>query len=577
MSEPAPSKLGLSELDPPKRILIVGGYGVFGGRLARCLLKDGRYDVLVAGRSQHKAEAFCKTYGGTPITFDLSKDNINARLKELAPFIIVDAAGPFQAYPGHISYTLAKAAIATGVHYIDLCDDADFTRGIADLDSLARAANITVLSGVSSVPALSSSIVSALSGEMADIHHIESMILPGNKAPRGLSVIRAITAQAGRPMQIWKAGQWQTVKGWSTRVSAKLAMPGQQAIKGRWASYIGAPDLALFPEYFKARSVSFRAGLDLKLMHGGLALLSMPVRWGWVKNITPLSRLLKWGAEWLKPFGSDRGGMTVRVTGITRSGAFETCLWTLMVEGGDGPFIPAIPAQVMCAKLVEGQVPSGARPALAAFSKAEVEAALFKLRLKTHVTTETIKPLFSIALGKAYKNLPAPLQDLHTVLSDRRWTGEASVTRGTSLLSKIAGFIAGFPPATERTKVEVLMTRTAKGETWTRTFGKNTFRSYLSQTGANGAATLTERFGLLKFKIALAEQDGRLDFPLTRGTCLGIPLPAFLVPKSETCEYVDEKGRPCFDVRLSLPLAGHIVTYKGWLSDHTANTLTPSA
>jgi hypothetical protein len=41
------------------RVLILGGYGVFGGRLARLLAEDARLTLLIAGRSRERAEAFC--------------------------------------------------------------------------------------------------------------------------------------------------------------------------------------------------------------------------------------------------------------------------------------------------------------------------------------------------------------------------------------------------------------------------------------------------------------------------------------------------------------------------------------
>jgi hypothetical protein len=37
------------------------------------------------------------------------------------------------------------------------------------------------------------------------------------------------------------------------------------------------------------------------------------------------------------------------------------------------------------------------------------------------------------------------------------------------------------------------------------------------------------------------------------------------LPRSDSFEHVDAQGRACFDVTTSLPLAGYIVTYRGWL------------
>ena len=41
------------------RVLILGGYGTFGGRLARLLADEARLTLIVAGRSLQQAEAFC--------------------------------------------------------------------------------------------------------------------------------------------------------------------------------------------------------------------------------------------------------------------------------------------------------------------------------------------------------------------------------------------------------------------------------------------------------------------------------------------------------------------------------------
>ena len=40
------------------RVLIVGGYGTFGGRLARLLADEPRLTLLIAGRSLRAASAF---------------------------------------------------------------------------------------------------------------------------------------------------------------------------------------------------------------------------------------------------------------------------------------------------------------------------------------------------------------------------------------------------------------------------------------------------------------------------------------------------------------------------------------
>src|SRR5436305_14626447 len=56
------------------RILILGGYGTFGGRLAQLLADEPRLTLLIAGRARDKAEAFCSQLRAPaqlePLAFD---------------------------------------------------------------------------------------------------------------------------------------------------------------------------------------------------------------------------------------------------------------------------------------------------------------------------------------------------------------------------------------------------------------------------------------------------------------------------------------------------------------------------
>lgn len=300
------------------RILVLGGYGVFGGKLARRLVKDTQAEIIVAGRSLASAERHCRSFGGTPLQLDRDGD-LAAAFARASPTIFIDAAGPFQAY-GDDPYRVARAAIAAGAHYLDLADDAAFVAGIEALDAAARAAGVVAISGASSVPAISSAALNELTRDMPQIAVVGSVILPGNRAPRGLSVVRAIVAQAGQRLRCWRGGVWRQERGWGDLRLATLALDGVAPLRNRLASCIGAPDLRLFPARYNARSVEFRAGLDLKLMHVGLWLLAWPVRLGLARSLLPLATPLKWMADRLEHFGSDRGGMMTYAIGRDAAG-----------------------------------------------------------------------------------------------------------------------------------------------------------------------------------------------------------------------------------------------------------------
>ncbi len=542
-------------------VLVLGGYGVFGSRISMALARDAGVDLIVAGRDLNAASAFCAVQGGRPEVMDREDPALAERIARLSPFLVIDAAGPFQSY-GARPYRVAEAALAAGAHYLDLSDDPEFTLGIEILDAAARQAGLAILSGVSSVPALSSAAVAALASDMADIHLIDTVIVPGNRAPRGLSVVRAIVGQAGRPTRMWRGGRPETVPGWSGLSCISLRVPGKIAVDGRWASFNAAPDPALLPHHFKARSVLFRAGLELKIMHGGLLLLSLPVRWGWVRTLAPLAPALKWMAERLEPFGSDTGGMRVRVAGLMGGGAVEALEWVLVAAAGDGPHVPAIPARVMLGRLLAGLVSPGARPCVAAFALSEAEQAMADFNIATDRTAKALPLVFAEVLGPAFGLLPPVVRDLHTVVDVRRWRGQADIETGRGRVARLIRVLMGFPAGGKRVPVTVRMERREGSELWERRFAGRALRSRLSP---GGGGVVRERFGPLSFDLALTVEGGTLTYPVVAGSCLGIPLPRMLLPVSRTAESIDAEGRAAFDVEVSLPWFGRVVRYRGWL------------
>lgn len=561
----------MTEASTRRRVVLLGGYGVFGGKLAEALLRDVRFEVIVTGRSLDKAQAFCRTHGGIAARLDRTSPDFPAALAALEPFVTVDAAGPFQAYHRK-AYAVARAALQAGSHYLDLSDDAAFTRCISSLDGQAKAAGRTVLSGVSSVPVLSSAAVEAMKDEFSRLDLIESTILPGNRAPRGLSVMRAILAQAGRPLAVTRDGGLETVSGWSGLRKRRIGPSGAAGLPPRWTSFIGAPDLALFPERYGARTVLFRAGLELPLLHLGLWLLAWPVRIGLVRSLEPAAKPLRAIAGWLEPFGSDRGGMEVRLAGLGADGQPIARTWTLIAEAGDGPHIPAVAAVVLCRRLCEGSVSSGARACLGEITLAEIAAATAHLKVATFEAADPQPALFQQVLGKTFPALPSSVQALHTVFERRRWSGEARVTRGRSNLGGLCCRLIGFPPEGEKTPVSVIIERRGDREHWLRDFAGKRFRSVLSLRGAPGSGIVQERFGPFAFDIHLNLKGGALACPVGRGRFLGLPLPRWLLPLSEATE-IDDDGTFRFDVRISLPLAGELVHYRGWLKPHQSSEI----
>ncbi len=546
-----------------RTILVVGGYGVFGGRLSRLLASELDRRLVVAGRSLERARHFCMAHGGEPLAFDRDGD-LGQQLREIAPAIVIDAAGPFQSY-GEDGYRLARAALTTGAHYLDLADDANFVLGIGTLDELAKATGRVAISGASSVPAISSAAADALVGSLSRVTLIESVILPGNRAPRGLSVVRAILSQVGKPIHLWRGREWTTAPGWSAPQRVSLQVPGVGPIDGRWCGFIGAPDLVLFPQRYGARSVLFRAGLELPLLHLGLWLLSWAPRLGLVRSLEPFAEPLRRIAERTLSFGSDRGGMIVTVVGRDAAGPSVRRTWSLVVEAGDGPFVPAIPAYLLTRKILNDCPAAGARPCIGELTLGEIEAGLARLSVTTRRAEALVPTLYERVLGADHERLPAAIRELHDVHDRETYVGQAMAVNGRSRVARLFARLLRLPKDANQVPVRITIERNGDGERWTRQFGAQAFRSRLERHKDSTPGVIVEQFGPLSLRMRLPVDGQGLSMPIERADLFGLRLPSGLTPIGHTRETVDSAGRFCFDVDIGLPGVGRIIRYAGWL------------
>lgn len=525
------------------KIVIIGGTGVFGQRLAELAERDG-CEVVVAVRRPKDIKHL-----------KLDREGDLSPLLTVGATLVVDAAGPFQSY-GTDPYRLVRFCLENGLDYFDLSDDAAFCQGISQFDQQARALKRVILTGVSTVPALSGAVVTELTAGLCDLRLFDIAILPGNRAPRGRSVVAAILAQVGQPLRIWRAGAWQDVRAWSSPQKYRLGTNDW-----RIGRLVGAPDLQLFPAIWPVRSVLFRAGLELN----GLNLLL--TFYGWLHRhriIGPsegIIRLSQWFAQLWQNKGTDYGGMIVTVTGRQAHGALFTRRWQLRALSGDGPYVPTIPGRALIRRWQ--RISPGARVAYKDLKLSEIEAALSDLAL-THQTDEGEADfLFKQALVNRWPQLPEVVRRLHEISDYEVFTGQAEVVRGRHPLAKLLAGLFRFPPENPKIEVTVRKWRTIRGETWERQFGEARFRSHLSQ--ARGQGRVWECFGPFAFELELGVSEAGHDLRVRRGRFFGLPLPSWLLPISRACESVKD-GRFHFDVALIAPLGvGLIVHYRGWL------------
>lgn len=553
--------------DPARRtILVVGGAGSFGSRLVHGLLAETAFDIVAIGRGKSAVEAFAAACNlGLPQprvqSWAIDAAALTApALRARGAFAVVDAAGPFQGG----AYRLAAAAIDARLHYVDLADARDFVSGFSSLDPAAKAAGVTLLTGASSTPALSNAALDAITAGWRRIDAIDVAISPGNRAPRGLSVVRAILSYAGRPVRVFTGGGWQQRPGWGLTVRQR-APDGSH----RLLSLCETPDLDILPERFRpTRSALFRAGLELPLLHLGLWLASLPVRWRLLRSLAPLAAPARWLADRTRSFGTDAGFMWVEASGLDAAGDPVRGRWTLTAEGGDGPFVPTAPALAVLRALADGSLSaSGAGACVGQVSLEQIEEQLRRRKIRTSMSLEHPQPLYRRVLGEArFSALPPAIAALHRPWPALHTEGRTEIDGAEGPLAWLAARLFGFPAAGTGLPTEVTIEPAGDGERWTRQFGNARFHSMLTASKRDGH--LVERFGPFSFELELqTDAAGVSGMPIRRWRLGPLPLPLFLAPLSLAAERVDADGRFSFDVEMRLPLRlGRIVRYRGWLA-----------
>jgi NAD(P)-dependent dehydrogenase (short-subunit alcohol dehydrogenase family) len=336
-----------------QNVLIIGGYGFFGRRLALRLSHMQGLHLTIAGRSGAAAQALMQKLAPTAAcklafaALDTQHPDFANHLRQLNPTIVVNASGPFQGS----DYRVASACIAMGAHYIDLADGRDFVIGIAALHADAMRAGVLVTSGASSVPALSSAVADHLALGLEAVASIDVGISPGNRTERGLSTMQGILSYCGQQLP---SATNQPLVGWLKSYWHTYAAP----VGPRLHSPCDVPDLVLLPARYPAKPlVRFGAGLELTFLHRGMNLMAWMAQRGIVKNWATHAPWLKRAADLFQTWGTDAGAMYVNVSGQTTQGQQVTREWQLLATHGDGPYVPTLAASALIRKLTSAEKP----------------------------------------------------------------------------------------------------------------------------------------------------------------------------------------------------------------------------
>jgi Saccharopine dehydrogenase NADP binding domain len=352
--------------ESPRVISILGGYGIFGARIAESLAREPSCRVKIVGRNQKIGANLAHRIGAD--FHSCALDDKGALVRAIdGSFLVIHAAGPFQGNDYHV----AEICLDAGAHYLDLADARDFVAGVGALDDAARQRGLLVASGVSSTPAVTAALIANVASDFGAIDEIHTALSPGNQNPRGAATIAAVLSYLGRKIRVWQDGRWVERPGWGDARRLEFPPP-----VGRRRVYnCEVPELELFPGTFGARTVRFSAGLELNFLNILLSLCALPCRWFGL-DFTRRARLFLNVSLMLFPFGTTNGALAVWLKGRDTLGRpIERRI--ALVTDFDGPATPSSMAIVLAKKILHTGPPrTGALPCIGLITLEELLAHL---------------------------------------------------------------------------------------------------------------------------------------------------------------------------------------------------------
>ena len=555
------------------KIIVLGGYGVFGARLCEILAADPRVSLIIAGRSLTKAQALSSKLPQSAAVHTVAIDrdiDLRSYFAKIKPALVIDASGPFQNY-GNNPYRVVQACLDCHVNYMDFADGSEFVNGITQFDEQAKAQGVYVLSGVSSFPVLTAAVVRRITNGWRKVVSIRGGIAPSPFAVVGENVIQAIAAYAGKRIPLVRGGAQSHGYALTEIHNYTISPPGRLPLRRTRFSLVDVPDLQVLPQLWPdVQEVWMGAGPVPEVLHRMLNGLAWLARMGLVSSLRPFAQVFYHAINTLR-WGEHRGGMFVEVKGDDSDGRPATRSWHMLAEGNDGPYIPCFALQALVEQALDGQLPKpGARPASGELELAQYERifnarSIYTGERRDVASTDAQSPVERV-LGLAWPELAPSVRAAHSnTRSTRTLAGLATVERGTGVLARITAGIFRFPEASNEVPITVSFVQSSGGEIWTRDFGGRKFKSTLSAGTGRNEHMLEERFGPFKFGMALVLEKGRLNFVVRNWSVLGLPMPRLWAPFGDTYEY-EKAGIFSFHVEIRHPLLGLVVRYVGCLA-----------
>jgi hypothetical protein len=185
-----------------RRVVVLGGLGLFGGAAVERLRADGLDPVILSRRTGIDVE---------------NAASLRARLRP--EDVVIDAVGPFQ----DRGLTLLEVALDLGCDIVDISDSLDYAERLLGQRDRIERAGIRVLTGCSSVSAITAAFVQ-LSGLRTPLR-MTAVLAPASRYTAHPGAAGSLLRAVGRPVRLRRDGRLITRIGWTETRTVELPEP----------------------------------------------------------------------------------------------------------------------------------------------------------------------------------------------------------------------------------------------------------------------------------------------------------------------------------------------------------------
>lgn len=270
-----------------RRIVLLGGSGVFGSAIAEVLRAHG-LEPHAPSHVEVDAE------DGPSLLANLHQGDV-----------VVDAAGPFH----RRTTTLLELAVKVGFDVVDISDNLSYALNVRAMNELLKAAGVRVLSSCSAVSAVTAAAIRT-SGVRTPVR-VSVCLLPAGRDTTSVGTAASLLHSLIHPIREVRDGRLTDATGWSRTRDFRAAL-GRGKARGYLAESADAATLP--PVWPSLRGVDFYVDTQVFGLNRVIAAgVRLPARARVLERSAPIGISL---ARW---FGSEAGGYVVEVEADDRS------------------------------------------------------------------------------------------------------------------------------------------------------------------------------------------------------------------------------------------------------------------